>query len=139
MLTWFRESYVCTAADEAATELLRLWTPDGVQHRVDLVGPSCRREDWNVHYMRVWITTTAGTDKFGINGELAVGMDYPAGWHPVLELPGGHYNPNLGQAYQGPPFIATHGVGWHLFKSAVVDTDRVYMQVLYEPIKEVRK
>lgn len=137
MLTWYRETYEATATDEAASVISHLWTPDGANHDPGATGKLSKREDWSVHYLQVYVTkTTTGYLKPGVILQLILGLDNPGAWMPLVVPERGVQSMQYGTIYRGRPFRATHGVGWAVYKGALVDTDKVVMRILYEPIRE---
>lgn len=136
MLVWYRELYAATAADAAATFLTRLWTPDGMLHDSGTSRRISKREDWEVHYLQVYVLkTTTGYMKPGLVGQLIVARDEPGSWLPLGVEGYGCHTMNRGLVYKGPPFRATHGVGWAFYKGALADTDKVALRVLYETVE----
>lgn len=137
MLTWYKELYEATAADEASSFLTHLWTPAGTLHDPGASGRISHREDWLVRYAQVVVlATTTGLIKPGLMGELALGMDYPGSWTPISTPEGGVLHPNRGLIYAGAELMATHGIGWAFYKGALADTDKVFFRVLYDVQKK---
>lgn len=137
MLTWYKELYEATAADEASTFLTHLWTPAGTLHDPGATGKLSHREDWLVRYAQVVVlATTSGLIKPGVLGELALGMDWPGSWVPIATPERGALHGNRGLIYDGSGLLATHGIGWAFYKGALVDTDKVFFRVLYEATKK---
>lgn len=135
MRTWYKETYAVTAADAATTNVVRLWTPDGINHDPGTTGKLSRREDWIVDYLQVYVLrTTSGYLKPGLVGQLILGLDYPGGWTPLVTPHSGALHPNYGLIWRGGPFIATHGFGWWFLKGALADTDKVITRALYKPL-----
>ena len=138
MLTWFTESYLCTAADAAASWVMRLYTRDGLIHNPHLTGKVPTREDWIIHRVQIYVWNAGGATgmKAGLVGHLMGGLDSPGVWTPIGGNPA-TFHPNAGIAYSGEPFVVTHGIGWGFYKPALIADDTVFLRVLYEPVSEV--
>ena len=135
MLTWYNELYEATATDAAATFLARLWTPDGIIHDTSSSSKLGKREDWLIHYLQVYVLrTTSGCMKSGVVIQLALGLDSPGSWMPLVVSHHSIQRMNSGVVYRGSPFIATHGLGWAVYKGALADTDKVVLRMLYQRI-----
>ena len=136
MLIWYRETYPVTAGDAASTFITRMLTPDGINHDPYTTGKTTRRQRWMVHQMMVYVLrTTSGLYKQGLMGHLALGLEGAGSWVPLpVQNRFGQFHPSQGLTYKGPPFVATHGVGWAFYLGALADTDKVGFRVLYEPI-----
>lgn len=136
MLTWYREQYEATAADALAAVLTHLWTPDGIIHDPTSSGKVSKREEWDVHYLQVYVlATTSGLMKPGLVGQLVLALDQPGSWMPLVTPNHGCMMMNHGLLYQGAPFRATHGIGWAFYLGALADTDKVIFRALYEPVR----
>lgn len=133
---WFRDTYEITGGDAGGTFITRMLTPDGVIHDPYTSGKTTRREDWTVYQMMVYVLrTTSGCYKRGLMGHLALGLEGAGSWLPLsTQDPHGFLHPSQALVYAGPPFLATHGVGWAFYKGALASTDKVTMRILYEPV-----
>lgn len=135
MRTWYKETYAVTAADAATTNVVRLWTPDGVNHDPGATGKLSKREDWKMDFLQVYVLSTGtGLIKHGLVGQLILGLDYPGGWTPIVSPYKGALHPNYGLIWRGGPVICTHGFGWWFLKGALADGDKIVTRALYEPI-----
>ena len=135
MLQWYRETYAVTAADQASALVMHYWTPSGVLHDSITTRALSQRQDWLVHSAQVYVLrTTSGYIKQGVMGQIAVCAGAPGLWLPILTNRDGVCHANFGMIQAGAPFRATHGVGWVFYQGALVDTDKVVMKLLYEPL-----
>lgn len=133
---WYRQTYEATAADAAAAITVRLYTPDGVLHDPAVSGQISKREDWLVHHLQCYVLkTTSGMMKPGLVGQLIIGLDWPGSWMPLITPAHGCMMMNHGLIYHGPPFRATHGVGWAMYRGALADTDKVVLRVFYQVLE----
>ena len=127
--TWTEISYENTAGDAALPSVVHLWSPSGSFHNpVAMIPP----DPVMVYELWARIFTTVYT-KRGVPLYLVAGTQTP---NKLIRLPQDQIlSGDIGVCYKGPPFLATNGVGWTVYKPGIADGNVVELRMLVAKVR----
>lgn len=129
--TWTEISYTNNAVDAALPSVVHLWSPSGIYHNPSLT-VAIPPDPVMVHELWARIFTTTYT-KRGVPLYLVAGTQTP---NKLIRLCQDQIlSGDIGVSYKGPPFLATNGIGWTVYKPGIADTNVVELRMLVSKVR----